>query len=124
MGLLDRFKKAAGMGSGQGPDASAKAVKRKYQPVLRLLDDERVRVQNLHVEGGRLYLKGAAMQEMYPISTLPPSNLLNITLFSYAGQLSFGLIATDELPGLPGLGDYIQQAFSELEDAVRDARAA
>jgi diacylglycerol O-acyltransferase len=71
-----------------------------------------------------LYLKGAAMQEMYPISTLPPSNLLNITLFSYAGQLSFGLIATDELPELPRLGEYIQQAFGELEDAVRDAHAA
>ena len=40
------------------------------------------------------------MQEMHPISTLPPSNLLNITLFSYAGQLFFGLIATDELPHL------------------------
>jgi len=63
LGLLDRFKKAAGMGSGPGPEASAKAVKRKYQPVLRLLDDERVRVQNLHVEGGRLYLKGAARDE-------------------------------------------------------------
>ena len=70
-----------------------------------------------------LYLKGAAMQEMYPISTLPPSNLLNITLFSYAGQLSFGLIATDELPELPRLGEYIQLAFGELEDAVRDAHA-
>jgi diacylglycerol O-acyltransferase len=48
-----------------------------------------------------LYLKGATMEEMHPISTLPPSNLLNITLFSYAGQLFFGLIATDELPELP-----------------------
>ena len=27
------------------------------------------------------------MLEMHPISTLPPSNLLNITLFSYADQL-------------------------------------
>ena len=63
MGLLDRFKKAAGMGGAPGADASATAVKRKYQPVLRLLDDERVRVQNLHVEAGRLYLKGAAPTE-------------------------------------------------------------
>ena len=65
-----------------------------------------------------LYLKGATMEEMHPISTLPPSNLLNITLFSYAGQLFFGLIATDELPELPRLGEYIQQAFGELESAV------
>ena len=61
---------------------------------------------------------------MHPVSTLPPSNLLNITLFSYAGQLFFGLIATDELPQLARLAEYLQQSFTELEDAVRDAHAA
>jgi len=70
-----------------------------------------------------LYLKGARMEEMHPISTLPPSNLLNITLFSYAGQLYFGLIATDELPHLERLGEYVEQAFTELEASVRDAHA-
>ena len=45
------------------PDASASAVKRKYQAVLQLVETERVRVLNLHVEGGRLYLKGAAPTE-------------------------------------------------------------
>jgi hypothetical protein len=58
---------------------------------------------------------------MHPISTLPPSNLLNITLFSYAGELYFGLIATDELPDLQRLGTYVQQAFTELEKSVLDA---
>ncbi|OHC74303.1 MAG: hypothetical protein A3H24_11230 [Rhodoferax sp. RIFCSPLOWO2_12_FULL_60_11] len=71
-----------------------------------------------------LYIKGAKMEEMHPISTLPPSNLLNITLFSYAGELFFGLIATDELPNLQRLGDYVQEAFTELEGSVRDAHAA
>ncbi|NDP38357.1 MAG: DUF1298 domain-containing protein [Rhodoferax sp.] len=71
-----------------------------------------------------LYIKGAKVEEMHPISTLPPSNLLNITLFSYAGELFFGLIATDELPNLQRLGDYVQEAFAELESSVRDAHAA
>ena len=71
-----------------------------------------------------LYIKGAKMEEMHPISTLPPSNLLNITLFSYAGELFFGLIATDELPNLQRLGDYVQEAFTELENSVRDAHSA
>ena len=44
-------------------DASASAVKRKYQAVLQLIEGEHVRVLNLHVEGGRLYLKGAAPTE-------------------------------------------------------------
>jgi hypothetical protein len=38
-------------------------VKAKYRPVLRLIEKERVRVLNLHVEGGRLYLKGRAPTE-------------------------------------------------------------
>ena len=71
----------------------------------------------------RAYLKGARMEEMHPISTLPPSNLLNITLFSYADELYFGLIATDELPNLARLADYLAEAFTELEGCVREAHA-
>ena len=81
-------------------------------------------VSNVPGPGETLYIKGARMEEMHPISTLPPGNLLNITLFSYAGNLYFGLIATDELPNLPRLGGYVQEAFTELENAVRDAHAA
>jgi diacylglycerol O-acyltransferase / wax synthase len=81
-------------------------------------------VSNVPGPKERLYLKGAVLEEMHPVSTLPPSNLLNITLFSYAGQLFFCLIATDELPELPLLAGYVETAFAELEEAVRDAHAA
>ena len=81
-------------------------------------------VSNVPGPKEHLYIKGAKVEEMHPISTLPPSNLLNITLFSYAGDLFFGLIATDELPNLHRLGEYVQEAFTELEDSVRDAHAA
>ena len=80
-------------------------------------------VSNVPGPKNYLYIKGARMEEMHPISTLPPSNLLNITLFSYAGDLFFGLIATDELPHLERLGDYIASAFTELEASIRDARS-
>ena len=80
-------------------------------------------VSNVPGPKTRLYVKGAQALEMHPISTLPPSNLLNITLFSYAGELYFGLIATDELPDLPRLGSYIEKAFTELEQSVRSAHA-
>lgn len=81
-------------------------------------------VSNVPGPKSHLYVKGARMEEMHPISTLPPSNLLNITLFSYAGDLYFGLIATDELPNLALLGAYVQDAFTELEQSVSDAHAA
>ena len=67
-----------------------------------------------------MYLKGAKMEEMHPISTLPPSNLLNITLFSYVNELTFGLIATDELPNLQRLAHFVEAAFDELEKSVQD----
>ena len=65
-----------------------------------------------------LYIKGAKMEEMHPISTLPPSNLLNITLFSYAGTLYFGLVAADGLPDLQGLAGHVQAAFDELQACI------
>lgn len=78
-------------------------------------------VSNVPGPKEHLYIKGARMEEMHPISTLPPSNLLNITLFSYVDKLYFGLIATDELPNLERLGTYVEEAFAELENSVRDA---
>ena len=80
-------------------------------------------VSNVPGPKEHLYIKGARMEEMHPISTLPPSNLLNITLFSYADQLFFGLIATDELPHLERLADYVLESFTALEQSVRDAHA-
>jgi diacylglycerol O-acyltransferase / wax synthase len=79
-------------------------------------------VSNVPGPTKHLYVKGAKMEEMHPISTLPPSNLLNITLFSYAGDLYFGLIATDELPNLHRLSDYVLEAFDELESTVSESR--
>ena len=78
-------------------------------------------VSNVPGPTQHLYIKGARLEELHPISTLPPSNLLNITLFSYAGQLFFGLIATDELPNLDELSHYVGEAFGELEQSVREA---
>lgn len=76
-------------------------------------------VSNVPGPQQHMYLKGAKMEEMHPMSTLPPSNLLNITLFSYAGELTFGLIATDELPNLERLATFVQEAFDELEQSVQ-----
>ncbi len=78
-------------------------------------------VSNVPGPKERLFLRGAKMTEIHPISTLPPSNLLNITLVSYADQLFFGLIATNQVANLDRLSTYVQEAFTELEAAVLDA---
>lgn len=75
-------------------------------------------VSNVPGPAERLYLKGAPLVEMHPVSTLPATHLLNITLFSYAGTLYFGLIATDALPHLGRLSAYIEEEIAALEAAV------
>lgn len=75
-------------------------------------------VSNVPGPAERLYLKGAPLLEMHPVSTLPATHLLNITLFSYAGTLYFGLIATDALPNLGRLTAYVEEEIATLEKAV------
>lgn len=75
-------------------------------------------VSNVPGPARRLYLKGAPLLEMHPVSTLPATHLLNITLFSYAGTLHFGLIATDALPNLGRLARYVEEEITTLEKAV------
>ena len=75
-------------------------------------------VSNVPGPSRPLYLKGAKMEQSLPISTLPPGNQLNITLYSYSGTLHFGLVATRQMEDLEQLGRYIEDAFIELEEAV------
>lgn len=65
------------------------------------------------------YWNGAKIDGMYPIS-IPLNNIaLNITLVSYAEQLDFGITACrNTVPSMQRLLDYIENGFSELEQAL------
>jgi hypothetical protein len=75
-------------------------------------------VSNVPGPPEHLYLRDARVDEMCPVSTLLAGSHLNITLFSYAGTLYFGLVASKQLGDLERLADYIEQAFLDLETAV------
>jgi len=75
-------------------------------------------VSNVPGPAEHLYLKDAIMEEMCPVSTLIAGSHLNITLYSYAGTLQFGLVATRELGDLQRLAAHIEKAFVDLEEAV------
>ena len=75
-------------------------------------------VSNLPGPKEQLYLKGAKVEQMYPISTLLPGLHMNITLFSVGGVLNVGIVATKDLPELQTLADYIEDEFRRLEDLV------
>jgi hypothetical protein len=64
------------------------------------------------------YMSGARLEQSLPASTLAPGSQLNITLYSYAGTLFLGLVATKKVENLASLATYIEEAFEELEKAV------
>jgi len=63
-----------------------------------------------------LYIAGAKVKGIYPVSAVTDwTGGLNITLFSYDGDLDFGLIACREmLPDVWNLIGYLQEAMQEL----------
>ena len=61
MGLFDKpFGKGAGVVDQPGTQNRFDELKRKYQPVLRVIDQQQVRLQNLHVENNKLFIRGVA----------------------------------------------------------------
>lgn len=66
MGLFDRmFGRGASTAEQQQPDAQQvfNQLKQKYQTVLNVIDQQQVQLQNLHVQDGKLYVKGVAPSE-------------------------------------------------------------
>ena len=76
-------------------------------------------VSNVPGPGETLYLNGARLEEVYPVSIPTDYVNLNITLTGYGDVLGFGYIACGQaLPDAQCLVDYTNQALVELEYAV------
>jgi WS/DGAT/MGAT family acyltransferase len=75
-----------------------------------------------------LYIAGAQVEGIYPVSAVTDmTGGLNITLFSYNGNLDFGLIACREMvPDVWNLIDYLEQSLAEMLALVpgQERRAA
>ena len=78
-------------------------------------------VSNLPGPRETLYLQGAKVEQMYPLSLLLPGLHTNITLFSVGETLNFGIVATRDLENLDLLAQYIKEEFENLEKAVYKA---
>jgi diacylglycerol O-acyltransferase len=74
-----------------------------------------------NVPGARdtLYLNGARLDEVYPVSIVTHYLGLNITISGYGDQLGFGFVACRKtVPGLQRMLDYTDAAILELEEAL------
>jgi diacylglycerol O-acyltransferase len=68
-----------------------------------------------------LYFYGTRLRGVFPISVLAPNVALNITVYSYAGRMCFGLVAGKrQIPDLPDLTRYIKDSLQVLKDAARE----
>jgi hypothetical protein len=66
-----------------------------------------------------LFMRGARMTGIFPLSTVAPGTVMNITVFSYAGKMLFGLVAgRDAIPDLQQLTDYIPESLAEFEQSL------
>ncbi len=66
-----------------------------------------------------LYVAGAKVLTLYPVSIPAHGVALNITVQSYCGALDFGLTACRRtVPDVRKLGDYLVEALDELKTAV------
>ncbi len=95
----------------------------RFAAGLRLADrvDSPVNVVISNVPGPRepLYVAGAELKAMIPVSTVADGLGLNITVISYRDRLDFGFVSCRELlPDLWDLADDVVEAFRELERAV------
>lgn len=76
-------------------------------------------VSNVVLSKHSLYLMGAELEAMYPVSFLFDGYALNITLVGYKDGVAVGFLGCREaIPSLQRLAVYTTEALAELEQAV------
>ncbi|MDH4165192.1 MAG: wax ester/triacylglycerol synthase family O-acyltransferase [Gammaproteobacteria bacterium] len=81
-----------------------------------------VLISNVRGPSEPLYLAGARLEALCPMSTLISGMGLNITFMSYAGQVVIGFTANaSALPHAGRLAQYTREAFAVLERQTRRA---
>ena len=82
-------------------------------------------ISNVVLSKDSLYLMGAELEAMYPVSFLFDGYALNITLVGYKDRVAVGFLGCREaIPSLQRLAVYTQDALTELENSVGVVPAA
>jgi hypothetical protein len=86
-----------------------------------------VLISNVRGPEKTLYLNGARLEALFPLSTLVVAVGLNVTFMSYDGQVIMGFTANGSaLPEVESMARHTREAFAALEKATaaRDRRRA
>jgi LysM repeat protein len=63
MGIFDKMFGHGADNAAPGSEQKFNQLKQKYQTVLNTIEQQNVRLQNLHVEGDKLFIRGTAPNE-------------------------------------------------------------
>jgi diacylglycerol O-acyltransferase / wax synthase len=89
----------------------------KKHPLLNLV------ISNVPGPRETLYLNGARLDEIYPVSIPTHYQALNITVSGYRDHLGFGYTACRRsVPSLQRMLDYTHESIVELEEAFAESR--
>jgi diacylglycerol O-acyltransferase len=81
-------------------------------------------ISNVPGPHNSLFLNGARLEEVYPVSIVTHYLALNITISGYEDNLGFGFIACRRsVPALQRMLDYTDQSIVELEAALQKTAA-
>jgi len=68
----------------------------------------------------KLYLEGAELQAVYPLSIVTDGMGINLTVIGYGGKLSFAITTCPTLqPGIENFGKLLTQSFRDLKEAIK-----
>jgi hypothetical protein len=70
-----------------------------------------------------LYLLGRELQDLIPVAFLPENHAMAVAIMSYNGTVDFGLLGDyDAMPDLADVGQYIEDALTEMLEAARQVK--
>ncbi len=82
-------------------------------------------ISNVVGPATQMYLADAPLLAVYPISTIAPGLAINITSYTYNGELHIGVVTgAAAIPDLSDLMGYMRAALPQLEDKLGFATAA
>ncbi len=82
-----------------------------------------VLISNVRGPERPMYLNGARLEALFPVSTLIVGIGLNVTFMSYAGQVILGFTANGSaLPEVESLAHFAEESFAALERATAARR--
>jgi len=69
----------------------------------------------------KLYMEGAELQAMYPLSVVTDGMGINLTVISYGGKLCFAITSCPTLqPGIENFGKLLTQSLRDLKEASQN----